>query len=156
MGKDGHLNKQGTDLLVILLSKINPYFWGDAFIPLKKMGIHCAVEVILRNKGRVLLTERNDGFFKGLHFPGGFMVQGETLEVAAKRIARQELGIKIKFVKEIGFFNNTENKRFQEVSLLALCETSENPKMGRWFSTCPKNIIPLHKKFWKKIKPFLR
>jgi ADP-ribose pyrophosphatase YjhB (NUDIX family) len=54
------------------------------------------VEVVIKNKDKWLLTLRESDGWKGLwHIPGGTVFYKETLKDTAKRIALEELGLKI-------------------------------------------------------------
>lgn len=60
-------------------------------------GIPTGVHLILERRGRVLLMRRaNTGFFDGLFsLPGGHLEPGESVEMAAAREAREELGVNL-------------------------------------------------------------
>ena len=61
------------------------------------------VEVVLVERGRVLLVRRTITPYKGKwHLPGATVLQGETLSAAVKRTAREELGIAVEVKKFIG------------------------------------------------------
>ncbi|MBN2102111.1 MAG: NUDIX hydrolase [Candidatus Aenigmarchaeota archaeon] len=61
--------------------------------------------IIVNNKGEILLERRSDSMWT---FPGywclvgGFIDWGETVEEAAKREAREEIGVEIEVVRFLG------------------------------------------------------
>jgi len=69
----------------------------DKFIETFKYVPRLAVNILaVNNKGEVLLTKRSIKPFKGFwHFPGSFLLKGETLFDCAQRVAREELGLNI-------------------------------------------------------------
>lgn len=151
------VNTQGKQLLIALLKHLEPGHWEEAFIPLKKMGVSCAVELVIISGRGVLLTWRDDVFFTGWHTPGTYLDQGETWEMAAKRCAKRELGVDVSVVRPLPPpMNNTDNPRFHDITVLLLCCITEGmPAKGRWFTQCPQDLIPVHQKYWPVIAPLL-
>ena len=114
------------------------------------------VDVVIKYKGKVLLVKRKNAPAKGKWWlPGGRIFKGETIEKAAKRKMKEELGINIKIIKSLGYFE----KHFKEnefnlksgihtISIVILAEPlSLNIKLDRqsddWcFSkSLPKELI---------------
>lgn len=153
IGDNGYLNRQGRHLLIELLEHLEPGNWGEVFIPLKKMGVSCAAELVIISGRGVLLTWRDDTFFTGWHTPGMYLNQDETWEMAANRCAKRELGVEVSVVRSLSPpMNNTDNPRFHDVTVLLLCcITQGTPSEGRWFTSCPENLIPVQKKYWPVI-----
>ncbi|MDO8599901.1 MAG: NUDIX domain-containing protein [bacterium] len=61
------------------------------------------VEVIITNENGVLLTKRIIPPSKGYwHFPGGTVLLGESLRMAVKRVAREEVGLEVEVIKCLG------------------------------------------------------
>lgn len=61
------------------------------------------VEVIIQTDQGVILTKREITPYKGMwHFPGGTIFKGEKTEDAVKRVALDELGIKVKIKRFLG------------------------------------------------------
>ena len=155
--QNGYLSKEGSRLLGYLLMHVEPGNWGEAFIPLKKMGVHCAVELVILDGRGVFLTWRDDAFFTGWHTPGTYLWQGETWEVAAKRCAKRELGVDVSIIRPLcPPMNNTDNPRFHDVTVLLLCCITQGiPVEWRWFVACPEDMIPSQQKYWPAIAPLL-
>ena len=149
---DGYLTSRGIRLLVQLLKHLKLEQWGEAFIPLKKCGVHCAVELIIIHQRKVLLTWRNDRYFKGWHTPGSYLNQGESWQDAATRCARREIGVDVDVVQDVKTFNNVDNLRFHDQTTLLLCSLAgDEPMAGQWFKTCPPDLIYPHEKYWPVI-----
>lgn len=73
------------------------------------------VEVILEAHDGVLLAKRANEPAKGEWFwPGGRLYKGEELDDAARRIAREELGIEVKIEDRLGIYGH-----FWETSAVA-------------------------------------
>jgi len=61
------------------------------------------VDIIINSDEGILLSKRNISPAKGKwHIPGGTVFFDETLEQAAKRISKEELGLDIELVKTLG------------------------------------------------------
>lgn len=149
-----YLNEYGTDLLIALLGRLQPGRHGKAFIPLKKAaGVPVAVELVIVRGGKVLLTYRDDPFFKGWHTPGTYMEQGESWQDAAQRCADKEVKAKIHVLRVLEPVNHPDSPRFHDVSVLLLCEIIEGEEQaGEWFAECPADLIEVHRPFWPMIE----
>jgi colanic acid biosynthesis protein WcaH len=63
------------------------------------------VEVVLDTEAGILLAKRTNKPAKGEWFwPGGRLYKGEKLEAAARRVAREELGIGVTVEKHLGVY----------------------------------------------------
>jgi colanic acid biosynthesis protein WcaH len=63
------------------------------------------VEVVLDTEAGILLAKRTNEPAKGEWFwPGGRLYKGEELESAARRVAREELGIGVTVEKHLGVY----------------------------------------------------
>lgn len=154
----GMLNDAGLELLASFLEhlpKVHQGKWKKAFVPMVSKLVRICVDLAVIRTGRVLMKIRDDEFFKGWECPGGSLGPGESWEDAAERFGREEFGIKVRFLKKLETFNNTDNPRAQDVTVLLLCEPMEEPKEGQWFDHCPENMIPVHQKYWSLIEPHL-
>lgn len=159
VGSDGFVNEAGTDKLIALLEHLQPGRHGKVFISIKKKagGVPMAVELVIVRNGKVLLTYRDDAFFKGWHTPGSYMEPGESWQDTAQRCADKELKVKIRVVQLIGSaVNHPDNPRFHDVSQLLLCEIVEGkPQAGKWFAQCPSDLIEVHRPHWPIIESYL-
>ena len=72
---------------------------------MSKMPIVCIDGVIVNEKGEYLLVKRKYEPLKGEYWvPGGRLLKNEKLVDAIKRKVKQEVGIKVKVEKILGFF----------------------------------------------------
>jgi colanic acid biosynthesis protein WcaH len=85
----------------------------DEFIPEETFGAcldalpQVCVEVLLERDGEVLVARRTNEPAKGEWFwPGGRLYKGEELPAAARRIAREELGVDVELVDRIGVYSH--------------------------------------------------
>lgn len=156
LDNDGYLNETGQEKLVWFLDHLRPGRWGKAFIPLKKMGVHCAIELVVIRNGKVLLTWRDDKFFTGWHTPGTYLEQEETWQDAAQRCANREIKARVDAIRVIDTHNHPDSPRFHDVCVLLLCKMVGEPQTGQWFSECPADLIPVHQKYWPAIEKELR
>lgn len=114
-------------------------------------GVNVIVELVIFNKvGKILLTWRDDKFYHGWHIPGGFMGVGETLEQAAQRIAKREIGRRVTNLKFTSLLNyRDQDPRSHSFCILHTCRAEKAPKNGRFFSVAemkklPKNDLLYH------------
>ncbi len=107
-----------------------------------------AVEVIVTRTGKdFLLTDRQDEYWNGWHIPGGFMLHKESIADACSRVAKRELNIDVTFKECIDAFMWPDHPYGSPLSLVCVCHTSEEPKVGQFFTEVPPNIIVHHDKF---------
>lgn len=115
------------------------------------------VDLVIQTPAGVILSKRDIEPWKGYwHLAGGSVYFGESLETAAKRTAKEELGIKISVKKMLGYAEFLEEIKMvgrHSVSVVLLCTTTAKKISGSWqgtevkfFKTLPKPIIPAHKK----------
>lgn len=65
------------------------------------------VELVLERDGAVLLARRTNEPAKGEWFwPGSRLYKGERLEDAARRVGREELGIEVELVEQVGVYSH--------------------------------------------------
>ena len=76
------------------------------------------------NTRAVLLTKRKKPPFAGSwHLPGSFVLKGEALMDCVNRVAKEELGIKVEYIKLAGVFDDINgDPRGHVVDLVYRCE----------------------------------
>ncbi|MBU5688366.1 MAG: NUDIX hydrolase [Candidatus Aenigmarchaeota archaeon] len=71
------------------------------------MPIMVASDVIVQNKGKILIEKRGSEPFKGLFcLPGGRWEEGERIEETAKREVKEEAGIDIEIKDILGVYSD--------------------------------------------------
>jgi len=115
-----------------------------------------ACELIFADKRGMLLTWREDKWFKGWHFPGGLLRFNESFEERIKKVASKELGVDIKKYKFLFPINFTDGSRGHAVSMVFLCTTDMAPNDGKFFKKMPKDTLECHKELWEKVQKKLK
>lgn len=105
------------------------------------------IDLIIERKDGVLLIERAIDPGKGLwHLPGGTMLMGETIWMAATRIAKEETGLEVQKIDFLGVmeFANPANAFFHTVSIVYKCHCTEAQVTGSYQGNNLKfkNILP--------------
>lgn len=113
------------------------------------------VDVVIRKPGGVLLSKRSIlPRIGSWHLPGGRVYRHETLEHAAKRICREELGLRVKVLKVLGAVEYLHEPRApgfatHTVSTILLAQpvsgTLRGSRQAReisFFRSLPRKIIP--------------
>jgi ADP-ribose pyrophosphatase YjhB (NUDIX family) len=120
------------------------------------------VDLVIVNKAGVVLSKRDIQPWKGYwHLPGGSVYFGETIDKAAKRIAKEELGITVSVKKTLGYAEFLEEVKMANrhtVSIALFCFTTAKESKGSWqaknvgfFKSLPKPVISTHKKLIKLV-----
>lgn len=111
-----------------------------------------ACELVIVNKGGILLTWREDKFWRGWHIPGGLMRFRDSFHERIKKVAAKELGVNIKKYKFLFPINYIDDSRGHTVSLVFLCQIDDLPKEGKFFRKMPKDIIKEHRETWRQLQ----
>jgi len=75
---------------------------------LGRVPILCVDGIIVNRRGQYLLVRRKHEPFRGRWWiPGGRVLKGETLERAFRRKMREELGIPVKVLGPVGYYEGT-------------------------------------------------
>jgi hypothetical protein len=107
-----------------------------------------SVEVIITKSGKdFLLTYRQDDDWNGWHIPGGFIAPGESIQKACERVAKRELGIRVKYHHLISAFSWPDSPYGNDFSLICLCSTDQSSKVGKFFSEIPPDAVLHHREF---------
>jgi ADP-ribose pyrophosphatase YjhB (NUDIX family) len=96
---------------------------------------------IYDESGSVLLTWRDDKYWHGWHFPGGFIAPGESLAEACDRIARRELGAGFQLAGVAGIECWKRHPYASVVALLCRGKLLEEPTQGRYFTEPPAELL---------------
>lgn len=126
------------------------------------------VDLLIKDKnGRTLLSWRDDEFYnKGWHIPGGIIRYKETAEQRIQKVAKQEIGTKVKFEPRpiaIHQFFAKHKTRGHFISLLYKCFVPDNfaaknknlkeKEAGfiKWHNTCPPDFLKVQGVYKKYI-----
>lgn len=120
---------------------------------------YCVDMVIKNDKGEILLTRRDIPPFRNhWHLPGGGVKFKETIAAAIQRIAKRELGVEVRVIREIGTCEHIdddidEHNPRHTVSTVYEAEpvgvpahNSEAAEMN-YFSKMPAPMQPYHEAF---------
>lgn len=119
------------------------------------------IEVIIQTDQGVLLTLREIEPYKGSwHLPGGGLLFGEKIKDAIQRIAKEEVGLKVKVVKqfnvieyflnqnsEISGYSHAISVPYLVVPISRKIRGSSQASQIKFFKKLPTKIIPHHRKF---------
>ncbi len=65
-----------------------------------------AIEIVVKDENNKILLTKRDIYPKGeWHIPGCTLFVEESLDDAISRVAKEELNVKVKFVKNLGFID---------------------------------------------------
>ncbi len=118
-----------------------------------------AVDLIIKNDKELLLTLRTkNGYVNTWHLPGGTVHYQEAVADAAKRVAKDELGIEINNLKFLGYIEYLDEEKYRgfghTVSLVFLCHPisqkltlDDQAAKAEYFKKLPENIITQQKEF---------
>jgi len=100
------------------------------------------VDIIVNIDGSVVLIERRNPPY-GWALPGGFVDYGETLEEAALREARQEIGLELHNLRQFQAYSDPlRDPRQHTITMVFTAEASGIPKAGDDAQTV--RIFPLN------------
>ena len=156
---NGKITADGLHILASLLGGlplVHQGKWREAFVPMVSKLVRVCVDLAVIKDHQVLLKWRKDEFWEGWEMPGGSLGPGESWEDASNRLAEEEFGLKVRFGQRLGAYNNTDNLRAHDLTVLLLCEPISEPREGRWFQGRPPDIISVHQKYWPAVRPYLR
>jgi ADP-ribose pyrophosphatase YjhB (NUDIX family) len=118
-----------------------------------------AVDLVIEKNGQILLTKRARKPFAGhWHLPGSFIARGEGMEACARRVGREELGVEVRKLRQVGVFENlVGDPRGHVIDVVYRCELEDEPRavgdtaeVG-WFSKLPENVGFGQKEMLKKL-----
>lgn len=130
-------------------------------VPTVDVIVHCGPPDI--QEGVVLIKRRNPPF--GWALPGGFVDYGETLEQAALREAREEIGLEVRGLRPFRPYSDPgRDPRQHTISYVFLCRAEGRPRAGddaadvRIFhlDDLPKEMAFDHEKILSDYIQFLR
>ncbi|MBU2540191.1 NUDIX hydrolase [Patescibacteria group bacterium] len=139
----------------------------EVFLFISKITPMINVDLLIKDeKGRTLLSWRDDKYQKGWHVPGGIIRFKEKAETRILKVAKQEIGAKIKFDHTpIAIYQlmAKQDTRGHFIYLLYKCFlssrfplknrglSSKDPGYLKWHDTCPSNLLKVQKIYRKYI-----
>lgn len=113
------------------------------------------IDLVLIKDNYILLIKRDiEPHIGKWHIPGGAVLFGENINDSIQRLAKIEIGNKVK-VKKLLYINEMlrekrKNKIYHSIAITFLVEG--NFKNGKLFSKIPCNTLPEQKKMLNKLK----
>lgn len=131
----------------------------DKFLESFKLAPRIAVDLWIKNEeGGVLYTKRDVEPYEGLwHFPGSFLLLGETVDECAKRLASEELGLQISgnAFKLRHLDEDLQEPRGHVVHLVYEVRVKrieiKEDENKRFFFEPPKDMIPTHRNIFLNV-----
>ena len=116
------------------------------------------VDLVIKSPKGVLLSLRNIPPIGYWHFPGGSILFNESPENAVQRVAKEELGVKVKIVKLLGVISFHNYIGLGHPISIAYLVKPLSPIKGpvsqasaiKYFKTPPPKTIKKQKDFFKK------
>lgn len=121
------------------------------------------VDVVIKNEQGILMTLRDIAPYKNIwHIPGGAVHYGETVEVAAKRIAKEELGVEIETRGLAGYLEYPSDNKSRSwgwpIALEMLCvvksgefKLDQQAREWKFFKTPPADSVEEQKKIFAEL-----
>lgn len=137
------LTEKEIKQLVTILEKVRlpaPY---PVFIALLKSVPMIAVDLaVMPDKDHILLTYRDDEFYKGWHIPGSILRYSETTKDAWRRVVTEELGMNIRSAMFKTYFNYQDHRE-SGITLLFVAKPKGKLKDGVYFALnkLPKDFL---------------
>jgi ADP-ribose pyrophosphatase YjhB (NUDIX family) len=123
-----------------------------------------SLSIVVEKQGGIVLSLRSlSSYNNQWHFPGSTILYKETVKHAINRVAIEELGIKVKFIKLLGWLEYPSEEKERgfgwPIDLVVLCKY----KSGKFklngeatqikvFKKLPKNTIKEQARFLKQNK----
>lgn len=148
-------------------------FWMiSALVPIPNVDL-----LIVNERGQLLLSKRNDGFFeKSWHIPGGCLRYGEELVTRVQETAKQELGCEVEIDPEPLAVRNVlrgenpqqihPNERGHNVAILYRCRLPEEYRINnagktqedngylQWFDCLPTDFMKIQHVYDDVLEPW--
>ena len=95
-------------------ARLKAYQPLEVFMDHYRRFLGATIEVVVRRNERFLVIERDPtdvGYAGTVHYPGGYILIGETFQDAIERITRNELGATVESWQFAGLINNPYEER---------------------------------------------
>lgn len=146
--------------------KTKPRLTDEEFKYIYSRVSRLCVEIIIKTSEGILLTLRDIEPYKNLwHIPGGTVLYRETIREAARRTAKEELGIDVEILGLAGYFEYPGEEKIRgwgwPIAILMFCAVKSGEfkldkqareiKFFKKFSDIPENTVEEQKKILKKL-----
>jgi len=124
-----------------------------AFNEIKKLVPLSCVDAILVRNTEFLLVKRQISPYKNKWcLPGGIIKRGQTIIQRLNQVGKEELGVKFRIIKPLGFYEKIYAKR-HDITHCFIVEAKGNgiflnfqASDARFFKKIPKNVASFHAK----------
>ena len=103
------------------------------------------VDIIIETPGGIVLIKRKNPPL-GWALPGGFVDEGETVEAAAKREAKEETGLTVRDLEQFHVYSDPKrDPRQHTISIVFTARSLKKPKAGddaAWVEVFPYHKMP--------------
>ncbi len=131
----------------------------DQFVKSFELAPRIAVDLYIKNEeGAILYTKRNVEPFAGMwHFPGSFLLKGESISECVKRIADEEINLNLNEsgYKLIQLDEDLQEPRGHVIHIVYLVRVKkselEQTDDKKFFFEPPQPMIPTHRRILLEI-----
>lgn len=135
----------------------------DMFDKFSSYFAYCTVDVAIHDECSILLAKRTIPPYRSKwNLPGGVVFKTEKLSDAARRIAREELGLVIRVEEFLGVYENPVQPRhdISHVFLASVLKGRIKPDFQssrvRFFRRPPSDMVPYQKKMVRDASAAMR
>ena len=122
---------------------------------------YSTVDVVIRNSDSFILTKRIIPPYKNKwNLPGGVVFKTEKLVAAAKRVAKEELGLTVKIERFLGVYENPVLSR-HDISHVFIASILKGKIVrdfqsseAKFFKNAPQNMVPYQEKIVRDAQLF--
>lgn len=122
---------------------------------------YSTVDVVIRNGKSFILAKRTIPPYKNRwNLPGGVVFKTEKLVDAAKRVAKEELGLVVKIERFLGVYENPILSR-HDISHVFIASILRGnivrdfqSSKAKFFKSAPQNMVPYQKKMVRDARLF--
>lgn len=118
------------------------------------------VAILNPNSSSILLDYRTDEFWNGWHIPGGRWQDPKlSVDQACNEVSKRELGVSVRFLKDVMFYKWNDHPYGYPLSLVCLCDSPDQVSESdtrRFFTEVPDDMVPHHGDFLQACFDYLK